>query len=239
MRSVIGRFGYFGWRRRRPKVREMSWSRSSLPSSTRRNTPIVRTSFEIEAIRTGSARRGPVFSASPAPSVSAAYLAVLGVSAALRARELTGLGQHVGTSLMQGAILYQSCGWQRPENPQAPGYMLPALDRRQGWGIVKTADRWVCTWTTPPDWAIAAAEGETLKRPDPEAVKARVMARKYGDQSFKAGEKENLADEMADVLWVLVCLANQTGVNLTEALEANFAKKTARDKERHRNNPKL
>ena len=68
---------------------------------------------------------------------------------------------------------------------------------------------------------------------------ARVMARKYGYQSFKAGEKENLADEMADVLWVLVCLANQTGVNLTEALEANFAKKTARDKERHRNNPKL
>ena len=67
----------------------------------------------------------------------------------------------------------------------------------------------------------------------------RVMARKYADQSFKAGEKENLADEMADVLWVLVCLANQTGVNLTEALEANFAKKTARDKERHRNNPKL
>ena len=68
---------------------------------------------------------------------------------------------------------------------------------------------------------------------------ARVMARKYGDQSFKAGEKEKLADEMADVLWVLVCLANQTGENLTEALEANFAKKTARDKERHRNNPKL
>ena len=54
---------------------------------------------------------------------------------------------------------------------------------------------------------------------------ARVMARKYGDQSFKAGETENLADEMADVLWVLVCLANQTGVNLTEALEANFARK--------------
>ena len=68
---------------------------------------------------------------------------------------------------------------------------------------------------------------------------ARVMARKYGDQSFKAGEKENLADEMADVLWVLVCLANQTGVDLTAAVEANFAKKTARDKERHRNNPKL
>ncbi|MEQ2545804.1 nucleotide pyrophosphohydrolase [Alistipes intestinihominis] len=68
---------------------------------------------------------------------------------------------------------------------------------------------------------------------------ARVMARRYGDQSFKKGEKENLADEMADVLWVLVCLANQTGVDLTTAVEANFAKKTARDKERHRNNPKL
>ena len=65
------------------------------------------------------------------------------------------------------------------------------------------------------------------------------MARKYGDQSFKAGEKENLADEMADVLWVLVCLANQTGVDLTRAVEANFAKKSARDAERHRNNPKL
>lgn len=68
---------------------------------------------------------------------------------------------------------------------------------------------------------------------------ARVMARTYGDQSFKAGEKTNLADEMADVLWVLVCLANQTGVDLTAAIEADIAKKTARDKERHKNNPKL
>ena len=68
---------------------------------------------------------------------------------------------------------------------------------------------------------------------------ARVMARTYGDQSFKAGEKANLADEMADVLWVLVCLANQTGVDLTAAVEANFAKKTSRDKERHLNNDRL
>lgn len=68
---------------------------------------------------------------------------------------------------------------------------------------------------------------------------ARVMARRYGDQSFKAGEKNDLADEMADVLWVLVCLANQTGVDLTAALEANFAKKTSRDKERHKANEKL
>ena len=68
---------------------------------------------------------------------------------------------------------------------------------------------------------------------------ARVMARRYGDQSFKAGENTDPADEMADVLWVLVCLANQTGVDLTAALEANFAKKTARDKERHKANEKL
>lgn len=68
---------------------------------------------------------------------------------------------------------------------------------------------------------------------------ARVMARTYGDQSFKAGEKANLADEMADVLWVLVCLANQTGVDLTAAVEANFAKKTSRDSERHLQNEKL
>ena len=60
---------------------------------------------------------------------------------------------------------------------------------------------------------------------------ARVMARKYGDQSFKQGEKDNLADEMADVLWVLICLANQTGVNLTEAFRQNLEKKTNRDKE--------
>ena len=70
---------------------------------------------------------------------------------------------------------------------------------------------------------------------------ARVMARTYGDQSFKNGEndKSHLADEMADVLWVLLCIANQTGVNLTDALEANIQKKTNRDKDRHKNNPKL
>lgn len=65
------------------------------------------------------------------------------------------------------------------------------------------------------------------------------MARRYGDQSFKAGEKDNLADEMADVLWVLLCIANQTGTNLTEAFEKNLQKKTERDKNRHKNNPKL
>ncbi len=69
---------------------------------------------------------------------------------------------------------------------------------------------------------------------------ARIMARKYGDQSFKESDKKyELADEIADVLWVLICLANQTGVDLTQALEKNFEKKNIRDKDRHRQNDKL
>jgi NTP pyrophosphatase (non-canonical NTP hydrolase) len=69
---------------------------------------------------------------------------------------------------------------------------------------------------------------------------ARIMARTYGDQSFKKSDLgRDLGDEMADVLWVLICIANQTGINLTEALEKNIAKKTARDKDRHKENPKL
>ena len=68
---------------------------------------------------------------------------------------------------------------------------------------------------------------------------ARIMARKYGEQSFKPGEKDSLDDELADVLWVLLCIANQTGVNLTEALKKNIEKKTSRDKDRHKNNQKL
>ena len=69
---------------------------------------------------------------------------------------------------------------------------------------------------------------------------ARIMARKYGEQSFKESDKEvNMADEMADILWVLICLANQTGVDLTEALQKNFDKKNIRDKDRHKENKKL
>jgi NTP pyrophosphatase (non-canonical NTP hydrolase) len=69
---------------------------------------------------------------------------------------------------------------------------------------------------------------------------ARIMSRKYGDQSFKKNESaDTLADEMADVLWVLICLANQTGVDLTTALQQNIDKKTKRDAERHQQNEKL
>ncbi|HMV15450.1 MAG TPA: nucleotide pyrophosphohydrolase [Chitinophagales bacterium] len=69
---------------------------------------------------------------------------------------------------------------------------------------------------------------------------ARIIARQYGEQSFKASDKnKELADELADVLFVLICIANQTGVNLTDALAKNLAKKTIRDRERHKNNEKL
>ena len=68
---------------------------------------------------------------------------------------------------------------------------------------------------------------------------ARIMARKYGEQSFKEGEQQDPSEVMADILWVLICLANQTGVDLTEALQKSFEKKTLRDKNRHKNNIKL
>lgn len=68
---------------------------------------------------------------------------------------------------------------------------------------------------------------------------ARIMSRKYGDQSFKPGEKADLGEEIADVLWVLTCIANQTGIDLTEEFYKTLEKKTTRDKTRHINNPKL
>lgn len=99
----------------------------------------------------------------------------------------------------------------------------------------KTVDNWIKTYgvryfSELTNMAVLTEEVGEL---------ARVISRTYGDQSFKPGEKANLADEMADVLWVLICLANQTGTDLTEAFQKNLEKKTVRDKERHKNNPKL
>lgn len=68
---------------------------------------------------------------------------------------------------------------------------------------------------------------------------ARIIARKYGDQSFKEGEKDNLGEEIADIFWVLVCIANQTGVDLTQEFKQSMIKKTNRDAQRHKQNPKL
>ncbi len=99
----------------------------------------------------------------------------------------------------------------------------------------QTVDRWIKTYgvryfSELTNMAVLTEEVGEL---------ARVMARRYGDQSFKAGETDNLGEEMADILWVLCCLANQTGVDLTEAFSQSLEKKTQRDAERHKNNPKL
>lgn len=101
--------------------------------------------------------------------------------------------------------------------------------------IQKEVDNWITTYgvryfSELTNMAVLTEEVGEL---------ARVMARKYGDQSFKPGEKDNMSEEMADILWVLVCLANQTGVDLTEAFRASIQKKTQRDKDRHLNNSKL
>ena len=106
----------------------------------------------------------------------------------------------------------------------------PTLEELQ-----QTVDRWITTvgvryFSPLTNMAVLAEEtGEV----------ARVMARRYGDQSFKPGEKDNLADELADLLWVTVAIANQTGVNLTEAFRNNLEKKSVRDCDIHKLNPKL
>lgn len=101
--------------------------------------------------------------------------------------------------------------------------------------VQKTVDRWITTigvryFSPLTNMAILTEEtGEV----------ARIMARKYGDQSFKDGDEHDLADELADVLWVVAAIANQTGVDLNDAFMNNLEKKRIRDKERHKRNPKL
>lgn len=117
------------------------------------------------------------------------------------------------------------------ENSQCTGTAALTLD-----GVQQTVDTWIRTvgvryFSPLTNMAVLSEEvGEV----------ARIMARRYGDQSFKPGENPDaLADELADVLWVLAAIANQTGVNLDSAFRVNLAKKTARDADRHRNNTKL
>lgn len=117
-----------------------------------------------------------------------------------------------------------------PNTPQKPSSASPTLREVQ-----HIVDHWIKTYgvryfSELTNMACLTEEVGEL---------ARVMARRYGDQSFKAGEKADLSEEIADVMWVLVCIANQTGVDLTEALAQSIEKKTARDKDRHKNNPKL
>src|SRR5687768_8961119 len=126
-------------------------------------------------------RRGPVFTATPAPSISTAYLAALGISAALRAREQTGRGQHVETSLLQGIVAYMGSGWFRTEkhagtDPGRPSLMGPIMNFMPGvtvmsgpWSLFECSDgRWVNMWTGRPEWAILAGAGDELKAPSQE-----------------------------------------------------------------------
>jgi crotonobetainyl-CoA:carnitine CoA-transferase CaiB-like acyl-CoA transferase len=124
-------------------------------------------------------RDGPVFTATPAPSISTAYLAALGTSAALRARETTGRGQHVETSLLQGIVAYQGSMWQRSEyasdmtgRPTSMGEIMnhgPGITIMSGsWCFYECADgRWINQWTSRPEWAILAGAGDELRQPDP------------------------------------------------------------------------
>ena len=119
---------------------------------------------------------------------------------------------------------------EQKDNNNAPQHEPLTLGRAQ-----KLVDQWVKTYgvryfSELTNMAILTEEVGEL---------ARQMARIYGDQSFKQGETPNLGDEMADVLWVLLCLANQTGIDLEEELRRNIEKKTSRDKTRHINNEKL
>ena len=111
-------------------------------------------------------------------------------------------------------------------------YLLPAMTIKEAQEAV---DRWIREYgvryfSELTNMAVLTEEVGEL---------ARVIARKYGDQSFKEGEKDNLGEEMAGVLWVLICLANQTGVDLTEELQKSIEKKTQRDSLRHIHNKKL
>ena len=127
----------------------------------------------------GADRPGPVFPRTAWPSVGATYVASLGLAAALRAREVTGRGQHVRTSLLHGALAAVALNWQRVEHPDAPGYWMWPIDSRAIEGLYECADgRWVHHWTVRPKWVMAAGEAarpqdaqlDTAYRDDPDRI---------------------------------------------------------------------
>ena len=132
-----------------------------------------------EGLVRGADREGPIFPRTPWPSVGAAYFATLGIAAALRARQVSGLGQRVTTSLLQGALAAVCLNWQRVENPDAPLYWMWPVDSRSIEGLYECADgKWVHHWTLRPRWVLSAAEGGKLSprefdngyRDDPDRV---------------------------------------------------------------------
>ncbi len=132
-----------------------------------------------EGLVRGADREGPIFPRTPWPSIGATYFATLGIAAALRARQVSGLGQRVTTSLLQGALAASCLNWQRVENPDAPLYWMWPVDSRSIEGLYECADgKWVHHWTVRPRWVLAAAEGDKLSavgldtsyRDDPDRV---------------------------------------------------------------------
>ena len=122
----------------------------------------------------GADREGPIFPRTPWPSIGATYFATLGIAAALRARQVSGLGQHVTTSLLQGALAAACLNWQRVENPDAPLYWMWPVNSRSIEGLYESADgKWVHHWTIRPRWVLAAAEGDKLVAPGVRLVPGR------------------------------------------------------------------
>jgi crotonobetainyl-CoA:carnitine CoA-transferase CaiB-like acyl-CoA transferase len=121
-----------------------------------------------EGMLRGAHRDGPVFPRSTWPSLGAAFLATLGISAALRAREVTGRGQWVETSLLQGALAAVALNWQRVDNPDAPLYWMWPVDSRSIEGLFECSDgRWVHHWIVRPSWVTSVSAGDSLVVPDP------------------------------------------------------------------------
>jgi crotonobetainyl-CoA:carnitine CoA-transferase CaiB-like acyl-CoA transferase len=124
-----------------------------------------------EGLVRGADREGPIFPRTPWPSIGATYFAMLGIAAALRARQVSGKGQHVTTSLLQGALAAVCLNWQRVENPDAPLYWMWPIDSRSIEGIYQCADgKWVHHWTLRPRWVLSAAAGESLTPEESEAT---------------------------------------------------------------------
>jgi crotonobetainyl-CoA:carnitine CoA-transferase CaiB-like acyl-CoA transferase len=120
-----------------------------------------------EGLVRGADRGGPIFPRTPWPSIGATYFATLGIAAALRAREASGLGQRVSTSLLQGALAAVALNWQRVEDPDAPLYWMWPVDSRSIEGLYECGDgKWVHHWTLRPSWVLSAAEGASLSAID-------------------------------------------------------------------------
>lgn len=197
-----------------------------------------------EAERRWFDRQGPVFTATPAPSVATAYIATLAINAALRARLHTNRGQHIETSLLQGVVSYMGSMWQRSEHAPAnlgrPTTMGPIMQTAPGvsimsgpWALFECADgRWVNFWTSPYEWAILAGRGETLELPDPDDL-AEFLARTGG----RAGNLDTFLRLRLEAIPVFRKFAQAEWVAL--AAQANLAMQPVRAPEEVLTDPAL